>query len=681
MLLSGGASALMAVPAAGLTLADKQATTRQLLRAGADIHALNTVRKHLSAIKGGWLAAAAPGACRTFAISDVVGDDLSVIGSGPTVPDASTFRDALGHPPAIRRRRGRCVPARGAANASARGVRGDVPETPKPDDARLSRAVMSVIGGRRDAMDGAVAAAASRGYHVIRIDDAVSATRGPSAVSHLRAALARAADVGRPACIVSSGETTVRVTGDGNGGRNQEFALACAACRWRPLGAPAMLASVGTDGIDGPTDAAGAIVDATTLDRARARPARSGCISRPERHLSLFRGTRRPRSHGTDRHECRRSPSISVSLNSDVFSRPSARADARACAPSRRHARAAAGCSKFRATSARRSSATSSRSSRRAISSRSAAIGSACPKRWTCTSAALQTHPAGYGFVVPERPLESARRRHLHLRPASQRGDARRPRRRAHRARSRTAAASKAGSSASSSAATQSIVGRYDRDDTGMGYVVPFDRRVLMDILVPPGQEGGAAPGEMVTVGDHAVADVDARRARPRRRRARRHRRARRRHRDHHPQVRHPRRARPEAVAEAMRLGAAVSREGHQRAHRLPATSRPSPSTASTRAISTMRSRSRGCRTATTGSACTSPTSRTTCRRAARSIAKPTSAATSVYFPERAVHMFPSELSTGLCSLNPHVDRLVQSCLMEVDRARPGRPRTSSTTA
>ena len=95
VLLSGGASALMAVPADGLTLADKQATTRHLLRAGADIHELNTVRKHLSAIKGGWLAAAAPGACRTFAISDVVGDDPSVIGSGPTVPDASTFRDAL----------------------------------------------------------------------------------------------------------------------------------------------------------------------------------------------------------------------------------------------------------------------------------------------------------------------------------------------------------------------------------------------------------------------------------------------------------------------------------------------------------------------------------------------------------------------------------------------------------
>ena len=267
VLLSGGASALMAVPAAGLTLADKQATTRHLLRAGADIHELNTVRKHLSASKGGWLAAAAPGACRTFAISDVVGDDPSVIGSGPTVPDASTFRDAFD---ILQRFAGGAADAypRDVLERMARGVRGEVPDTPKPNDARLSRAVMSVIGGRRHAMDGAVAAAASRGYHVIRIDDAVVGEARSSAVSHLRAALARAADVGRPACIVSSGETTVRVTGDGIGGRNQEFALACAGAL-AALGAPAMLASIGTDGIDGPTDAAGALVDATTLDRAR----------------------------------------------------------------------------------------------------------------------------------------------------------------------------------------------------------------------------------------------------------------------------------------------------------------------------------------------------------------------------------------------------------------------------
>jgi glycerate 2-kinase len=269
VLLSGGASALMAVPADGLTLADKQATTRHLLRAGADIHELNTVRKHLSAIKGGWLAADAPGACRTFAISDVVGDDVSVIGSGPTVPDASTFRDALEILRRFAGERGDQAFPPAVIERVIRGAEGGVPETPKPGDPRLSRASTTIIGGRRHAMEGAVGEAAARGYHVIRIDDAVVGEARVAAPSHLRAALARAADVARPACIVSSGETTVRVTGDGQGGRNQEFALACAAAL-DSLGEPAAAASIGTDGVDGPTDAAGALVDSTTLERARA---------------------------------------------------------------------------------------------------------------------------------------------------------------------------------------------------------------------------------------------------------------------------------------------------------------------------------------------------------------------------------------------------------------------------
>jgi hydroxypyruvate reductase len=269
VLLSGGASALMAVPADGLTLADKQDTTRYLLRAGADIHELNTVRKHLSATKGGWLAAAAPGACRTFAISDVVGDDPSVIGSGPTVPDPTTFRDALDILRRFGGEAGDGAYPRAVVDRVAAGARGDVPETPKPNDPRLARASMSVIGGRRHAMDGAMAEAVSRGYHVAPVDDAVVGEARVVAPSHLRAALARAADVARPACIVSSGETTVRVTGDGAGGRNQEFALACASVL-TAVGAPAVLASIGTDGVDGPTDAAGALVDVTTIDRARA---------------------------------------------------------------------------------------------------------------------------------------------------------------------------------------------------------------------------------------------------------------------------------------------------------------------------------------------------------------------------------------------------------------------------
>jgi hydroxypyruvate reductase len=266
VLLSGGASALMAVPADGLTLEDKQATTRQLLRGGADIHALNTVRKHLSAIKGGWLAAHARTTCTTFAISDVVGDDLSVIGSGPTVADASTFRDAL----EILRRFGgdSAYPAPVIARVTA-GAEGRVPETPKPGDPRLERAQTFVIGGRREAMDGAAREATALGYQVVRIDDAIVGEARTAGPAHLRACLAAAAGVGRPACFVSSGETTVRVTGNGKGGRNQEFALACAETL-ASAGETALVASVGTDGIDGPTDAAGAIADTTTTTRARA---------------------------------------------------------------------------------------------------------------------------------------------------------------------------------------------------------------------------------------------------------------------------------------------------------------------------------------------------------------------------------------------------------------------------
>src|SRR5262249_40090668 len=145
VLLSGGASALMAVPADGVTLEDKQAATRQLLRAGADIHALNTVRKHLSAIKGGRLAARSAGPCVAFAISDVVGDDLSVIASGPTVPDASTFRDALD---ILRRFGGEDAYPRAVVSHLASGAQGRLPETPKPNDPRLARAHTSVIGSR-----------------------------------------------------------------------------------------------------------------------------------------------------------------------------------------------------------------------------------------------------------------------------------------------------------------------------------------------------------------------------------------------------------------------------------------------------------------------------------------------------------------------------------------------------
>jgi glycerate 2-kinase len=276
VLLSGGASALMAVPAEGVTLDDKRATTGRLLRAGADIHALNTVRKHLSAIKGGWLAARAGGACEALAISDVVGDDPSVIASGPTVADASRFEDALD---VLRRFGGEAAYPSAVVARLQRGAGGAVPETPKPGDARIAQTTTTVVGSRRNAMAGALAEAGALGYHVLRLDDPVIGEARTTAVAHLRAVLARSAGLGRPACIVSSGETTVHVTGHGKGGRNQEFALAAAAPLAR-AGAPAIVASVGTDGIDGPTDAAGALADSTTIERARA----AGLV--PDRYLS-----------------------------------------------------------------------------------------------------------------------------------------------------------------------------------------------------------------------------------------------------------------------------------------------------------------------------------------------------------------------------------------------------------
>jgi len=262
VLLSGGASALMAVPAEGLTLDDKQKTTAQLLRAGADIQALNTVRKHLSAIKGGRLAERAAGRVRTLAISDVVGDDVSVIASGPTVADASTFADARA---LIDRYGGAGAFPRAVVAHLDRGVRGDIADTPKPGDPRFAAAAIRVIGSRRDAMRGAAERATALGYHVVRIDDAIAGEARVAARAHARATAALASTTGRPACIVSSGETTVSVHGRGRGGRNQEFALAFATAS-----DSFVLASAGTDGVDGPTDAAGAIADSTTVARARA---------------------------------------------------------------------------------------------------------------------------------------------------------------------------------------------------------------------------------------------------------------------------------------------------------------------------------------------------------------------------------------------------------------------------
>jgi hydroxypyruvate reductase len=256
----------MAAPAEGLSLEEKKQVTATLLRAGADIHALNTVRKHLSAVKGGWLAVASSAPCRTFAISDVVGDDLSVIGSGPTVADPSTFADARD---VLQRFAPWTAYPAAVVDYIAAGVRGDRPETPKPGDPRLSHSVASVIGGRRDAMLGAEEAARSFGYHTHVIHEPLVGEARDAGPRHVERVLQQISALPRPACVISSGETTVTVKGHGRGGRNQELALA-AAETIAAANHAMLLASVGTDGVDGPTDAAGAVVDPTTLERARS---------------------------------------------------------------------------------------------------------------------------------------------------------------------------------------------------------------------------------------------------------------------------------------------------------------------------------------------------------------------------------------------------------------------------
>jgi len=277
VLLSGGASALMALPAEGITLEDKQETVRLLLRGGATIDELNAVRKHLSAIKGGRLAAATAAPVVTLVISDVVGDDLSVIGSGPTMPDPSTFAAALD---VLDRRGGRAGFPHGVVSWLERGQRGEVPETPKPDDRRMKRSVARIIGGRMTAVNGAADAARSRGYDVHVIDTPIVGEAREAVRMFADDVRRAAADLKRPACVVGAGETTVHVTGTGLGGRNQEFALAMLsvlAGLTRPalpggeaVGSAAF-GSIGTDGIDGPTDAAGAIIDSTTAQRAAAQ--------------------------------------------------------------------------------------------------------------------------------------------------------------------------------------------------------------------------------------------------------------------------------------------------------------------------------------------------------------------------------------------------------------------------
>lgn len=280
LLLSGGASAGVAVPLAGLTLKDKSAATSVLLRSGVAIDGLNCVRKHLSAIKGGRLAVAARGHVVTLAISDVVDpvpDDPAVIGSGPTTPDPTTFAEALA---ICRAASGVGELPRAVLDTLERGARGEIDESPKPDDARLAGAGFHLIGSRRDAVEGAAHKARELGYAVSIIDAPVTGEARRAGEDYVRAIARLAYERPRPLCIVSAGETTVRVTGKGRGGRNQEFALASAFHLTRRFSA-AVVASVGSDGVDGPTDAAGGLVDTTTPARATERG-----LHRPEHYLA-----------------------------------------------------------------------------------------------------------------------------------------------------------------------------------------------------------------------------------------------------------------------------------------------------------------------------------------------------------------------------------------------------------
>jgi glycerate 2-kinase len=260
-LVSGGGSALTPAPASPVTLAEKQAVTRALLEAGATIGELNAVRKHLSRLKGGQLArTAAPAAVLTLVLSDVIGDPLDVIASGPTAPDPTTFGRALD----VLRERGvlAAAPATVRERLTA-GARGAITETPKPGDPLFRRVANAVIGNNALIATAAVERARALGYRPQLLTRELQG----EARSVARQLVELARSLPPPACVIASGETTVTVRGRGRGGRCQEFALAAALLVESEPGITVLAA--GTDGTDGPTDAAGAIVDGSTVERAR----------------------------------------------------------------------------------------------------------------------------------------------------------------------------------------------------------------------------------------------------------------------------------------------------------------------------------------------------------------------------------------------------------------------------
>lgn len=263
-LISGGGSALLALPAPGIALADKQALTGALLRSGAAISEINCVRKHLSAVKGGRLAAlASPARLVTLAISDVPGDDPSVIASGPTVPDPTTLAEARAVLAKYRIEPPPAVAARLADPAA---------ETPKPRDPAFARAEYRLVATPRQALEAAARVAAAAGWHPLILGDALEGEAREMAkvmAGIVRSIRAHGQPIAGPAVILSGGEATVTIRGKGKGGPNAEFALALALALKNTAGVEAIACD--TDGVDGSENNAGAMIYPDTLERARAQ--------------------------------------------------------------------------------------------------------------------------------------------------------------------------------------------------------------------------------------------------------------------------------------------------------------------------------------------------------------------------------------------------------------------------
>ena len=266
-LLSGGGSALLPLPADGVTLEEKQAVTGLLLQCGATINETNTVRKHISGIKGGQLARlASPARLVSLVLSDVIGDPLDIIASGPTVPDASTYSDCM----SILKRYGlEDELTESVLSHLNAGVKGIEPETPGPGDRVFDRTHTVLIANNRQALESARTEARKRGYNPLVLSSSIDGETRE--IARVYAAMAREIErhgdpVRSPACVISGGETTVTLKGDGKGGRNQEFVLA-AVSGIEGLERTVVF-SAGTDGTDGPTDAAGAVADGWTMARA-----------------------------------------------------------------------------------------------------------------------------------------------------------------------------------------------------------------------------------------------------------------------------------------------------------------------------------------------------------------------------------------------------------------------------